>query len=414
MRATAYLKILVSPWRYNDQLPLKQLTQRLNLLYGDDDKRGWYLTANGRTALEVILKAVSSDPEDEIIVQSFTCVAAVNPILWAGLKPVFVDIDQANLSLSLDDLKTRINPRTKAIIVQHSFGIPGPIEAVVKLARKQGILVIEDCAHALGVPVVGPKLGTYGDAAIISFGIEKTMSTKFGGALILNNSKLQSSVDAVYETVPKLSRRESLRWLLYPVIRVGLRKLPKGIGQGCGRFLERVGLLRQAVAPQEYEGGRPPGVPARLPGVHARIILDTMADLDQNLAHRMRIAQAYRESLSDNPIFRIPPSIDAALIKYPVLCATSELRDHIYSILSRHGIPISNWYDPAIYPQGVNLDKFGYRKKNYPDAEVAASRVICLPTGSNISPDYATVIANDLSTAAADFQGRTKRVSRSS
>jgi dTDP-4-amino-4,6-dideoxygalactose transaminase len=414
MRTTAYLKILLSPWRYNDPLPLKQLSQRLQLLYGDDDNRSWYLTANGRTALETILKAVPLEPEDEVIVQSFTCVAAVNPILWAGLKPVFVDIDQANLSLSLEHLKRAITPRTKAIIVQHSFGIPGPVQAVVKLAHQKKIMVIEDCAHALGVPAVGPKLGTYGDAAIISFGIEKTLSTKFGGALVVNNPKLTHIVDAIYETLPELGHGDSRRWLLYPVLRVGLRRLPAGLGRSAGRSLERIGLLRQAVAPSEYEGGRPPGVPARLPGVHARIVLDAMTDLDQNLAGRSRVGQAYREVLSDSSSFQLPPKEAEALIKYPVLCTTPELRDHVYAILTAKGVPVSNWYDPAIYPQGVDLERLGYHAADCPEAEDAAKRVICLPTGRNISTDYATVIANDLRASATDFQGRTKRVPRSS
>ena len=407
MRATAYLKILLSPWRYNDQLPLKQLTQRLQLLYGDQPDRSWYLTANGRTALEMALKGIVTEPKDEVIVQSFTCVAAVNPIVWAGLRPVFVDIDQANLSLSLESLENAITPRTKAIIVQHSFGIPGPIKEVVKLAHKHGIVVIEDCAHSLSVPVVGPKLGTHGDAAIISFGIEKTLSTKFGGALLINNAKLTPVIEAIYETTPSLSRRESLRWLLYPVLRVGLRRLPAGLSKTSGRFLEQVGLLRQAVAPSEYEGGRPPGIPARLPGVHAQIILDSMSELDQNLAGRMRVGQAYRAVLGENESFQLPPAEAESLIKYPVLCTSAELRDHLYTALTDKGVPISNWYDPTIYPKGVNLEKLGYRSADFPDAEDAATRIICLPTGSNISPDYATVIANDLSTAATDFQGRT-------
>jgi dTDP-4-amino-4,6-dideoxygalactose transaminase len=414
MRATAYLKILLSPWRYNDPLPLKQLGQRLHLLYGDSPDQSWYLTANGRSALELFLRSLNSDSEGEVIVQSFTCVAAVNPILWAGLKPVFVDIDMANLSLSLKSLEAAISPRTKAIVVQHSFGIPGPIEAVTKLAHNKDILVIEDCAHALGLPMSGPKLGTYGDAAIISFGIEKTLSTKFGGALVVNNPELAPAIETAYEALPKLGRLESFRWLIYPVLRVGLRKLPVSLSRKTGRLLELLGILRQAVAPAEYEGGRPPGTPAKLPGVHARIILEAMTDLDQNLAHRTRIGQVYREALADNPALQLPPTEAEGLIKYPVICASEELRDRLYKGLLDKGVPVSNWYDPPIYPQGVDLERLGYRSPNYPEAEATAKRIICLPTGNNIRVDYATVMANDLSTAATDLQGRTKRVSRSS
>jgi perosamine synthetase len=405
MRATAYLKIMVSPWRYNDALPVKQLRQQLGLLYGDRAETSWYLTANGRSALELLLLSIGAKTGDEVIVQAFTCVAAVNPILWAGLKPVFVDIDAANLSLSIGHLKNLITPRTKAIIVQHSFGIPGPTQDVIKLAQGKGIVVIEDCAHALGAPPVGPKLGTDGDATILSFGIEKTLSTKFGGALMVNNPELATSVEARSQELPRLNRRESLRWLLYPIIRVGLRRLSKGFGRSTGHMLERIGLLRQAVSPAEYEGGRPPGTPARLPGVHAKIILDAVAGLDQNLVNRTRLAQTYRQAFKDEARLQLPPAGAEALIKYPLLCATSALRDHLYAQLVGKNIPVSNWYDPPLYPVGVDLAKLGYDPAAYPIAQDVAARIICLPTGSNISPDYATVIANELITATTHFSG---------
>jgi perosamine synthetase len=403
MRATAYLQTILSPWHYNDPLPLKQLDQQLRLLYGDDDKRSCYLTANGRTALELILATLKPDLGDEVIVQSFTCVAAINPLLWTGFKPIFVDIDADNLSLSLKSLKAAITPRTKAIIVQHSFGIPGPTKAVIKVAHHKKIIVIEDCAHALGAPPIGPKTGTHGDAAILSFGIEKTLSTKFGGALLINNPKLAPAVESGYAALPNLSRRESFAWLLYPVIRVGLRRLPSGLSRSTGRFLERIGLLRQAVSPAEYVGGRPPGLPARLPGVHAKVVLHALSSLDQNLAGRTRVSQTYNQVLKEAAKLQLPPSGAEALIKYPIVCASAPLRDHLYKRLTDSGVPASHWYDPPIYPAGVDLVRLGYDATACPVAEDVARRTICLPTGSNISTDYATVIANELIAATTDF-----------
>lgn len=413
MRASAYLKTILAVWRYNDTLPLTHLSRRLDLLYGDDAERAWYLTTNGRTALGLILRSIETAPGDEVIVQSFTCVAAVNPILWAGLKPVFVDIDPTNLSLSLKSLQNRISPRTKAIIVQHSFGIPSHIEHIVALAHARGLIVIEDCAHALGAPQAGRKLGTFGDAAILSFGIEKTLSTKVGGALMINNPKLNLSVEPEYQAMPKMTRRASFSWLIYPIIRVGLRRLPPSLSSGLGRLLERSGSLRQAVSPSEYESGRPPGTPAQLSGVHAAVILDALANVDHNLTHRARIGEVYALALAPNAQILLPAAGALALIRYPLICATPELRDYLYAKLEERGVPVSRWYDPPIYPRGVNLTKLGYQATACPVAEDTAKRVICLPTGNNISPHYATVIANDLNAYTADITGSTKRVSRS-
>jgi len=414
MRATAYLKTLVAIRRYNDPAPLKHLQRRLDLLYGDEAKRAWYLTANGRTALELILASLPAQPGNEVIIQTFTCVAAVNPILWAGLKPIFADIDAANLSLSLESVKSHITARTKAIIVQHSFGIPGHIEQIVELAHAHGIIVIEDCAHALGTPQVGQKLGTYGDAAILSFGIEKTLSTKFGGALLLNTPELALRVEPAFQALPAVTRRESFRWLLYPLIQMGLRRLPRTMGPRIGRLLVRVGILRQAVSTIELEGGRPIGTPARLTGVHASVIEDALGTLDQNLTHRARISQIYAQAFVDKAQLLLPAAGAESLILYPLVCGTPELRDYLYQMLQTRGVPVSHWYDPPIYPRGANLATFGYDPSKYPIAEDIASRIICLPTGKNISPQYATVIANDLNAYSTDFTGPTARVSRSS
>lgn len=413
MRVTAYLKTLAAVRRYNDPLPLKRLQRRLDLLYGDDAKRAWYLTANGRTALELILASLPAKPGDEVIVQAFTCVAAVNPILWAGLKPVFADIDPTNLSLSVEAVKARITARTKAIIVQHSFGIPGHIEPIVELAHAHGITVIEDCAHALGTPQAGRKLGTYGDAAILSFGIEKTLSTKFGGALLLNTPELALRVEPAFRALPAVTRRESFRWLIYPLIQVGLRRLPVSASLRLGRLLARVGILRQAVAPIELQGGRPIGTPARLTGVHATVIDDALTTLDQNLTHRTHIGNIYAQAFAARIQLLLPAAGAEALIRYPLVCATPELRDYLYQMLQTRGVPVSRWYDPPIYPRGANLVTLGYDSRQYPVAEDIASRIICLPTGNNISPHYATVIANDLNAYSTDFAGPTTRVSRS-
>jgi len=414
MRATAYLKTLAAVRRYNDPLPLKRLRRRLDLLYGDEAKRAWYLTANGRTALELILSSLPDHPGDEVIVQTFTCVAAVNPILWAGLRPVYADIDPANLSLSVEAVKTLITIKTRAIIVQHSFGIPGHIAAIVELAHAHGIIVIEDCAHALGTPQAGRKLGTYGDAAILSFGIEKTLSTKFGGALLLNTPELALRVEPAFRSMPAVTRRESFRWLLYPLIQVGLRRLPEGASLGLGRLLSRAGILRQAVAPIELEGGRPIGTPARLTGVHALIIEDALTTLDQNLTHRARIGHIYAQAFADKAHLWLPAAGAEALIRYPLVCGTPELRDYLYQMLQSRGVPVSHWYDPPIYPRGANLAVLGYDPALYPVAEDVARRIICLPTGNNISPHYATVIANDLNAYSTDFAGPATRISRSS
>ena len=104
---------------------------------------------SGRSALLAILESFGIGAGDEVIVQAFTCVAVPNSVIWAGAKPVYVDIDESYNTDPIDAEK-KITKKTKALIVQNSFGIPAQIEKLLLLAKKYKFLVIEDCAHALG------------------------------------------------------------------------------------------------------------------------------------------------------------------------------------------------------------------------------------------------------------------------
>src|SRR3989338_8909480 len=101
-------KLLFQPWRWKKGADLNK--------FGD-----WILFDSGRTGLEAILKCAGIGAGDEVLLQAFTCVAVPNSVLWAGAKPVYVDCNE-NFTMSVEDLKKKINPRCKAIIVQHTFG----------------------------------------------------------------------------------------------------------------------------------------------------------------------------------------------------------------------------------------------------------------------------------------------------
>ncbi|MCC6643417.1 aminotransferase class I/II-fold pyridoxal phosphate-dependent enzyme, partial [Candidatus Peregrinibacteria bacterium] len=108
-----------------------------------------YAVGSGREGLYVILKSLGLQEGDEIILQSFTCMVVVNSIVWAGFKPVFVDIDET-YNLDANKLAEKIGPRTKAVMVQHTFGVSADLEKVARICREKKLILIEDCAHAMG------------------------------------------------------------------------------------------------------------------------------------------------------------------------------------------------------------------------------------------------------------------------
>ncbi|HZT97053.1 MAG TPA: DegT/DnrJ/EryC1/StrS family aminotransferase [Chloroflexota bacterium] len=410
MEPLQYLRLIADPRRHDDPAAVGLLERRLTEIYGEQTTGHWRIALNGRTGLYGILAALEAQPGDEVVLQAFTCVVAVNPILWASLKPVFADVDPADFSMSIRSLESRITARTRAIIVQHTYGIPGPIEPVVAIARERGLTVIEDCAHALGMSGRTGMLGTMGDAAVTSFGIEKVLSSKAGGAVLLNAGRLRPAFDRVLGRLPVVSRTETLRWLLYPPLRIGIRLLPVDAAHRADSALVRLGLLRQAAAPVELVGGMPPGTPARLSGALAEVVLDHLQSLDENLAHRHSVVGAYGEAFAGAAVFQTV-AFDGPLICYPVLCPDRAIRDGLRRRLTAGGIPATAWYDPPVFPRGVDLERIGYDSEAVPVAEDLAGRILCLPTGRIMTPSRARDVAHELIAAAADLEGAAQPVS---
>jgi len=165
-----------------------------------------FLVNSGRSALYLILKAAGIGEGDEVLIQAYTCNAVPNPIIWTGAKPIYADIKADSLNVAVDDLKKKITERTRAIILQHTFGRPGPIEEVLEITRNKKLLFIEDCAHCLGAEYKGKKLGTYGDAAIFSFGREKVISSLAGGAIIVGNKQLERPISSLVSNLKPLGK----------------------------------------------------------------------------------------------------------------------------------------------------------------------------------------------------------------
>ena len=142
-------------------------------------------------ALHLILHALGIGPGDEVLVPSLTFVATANSVLYVGARPVFVDIDSAEIPLmSLDDAEAKCTSRTKAIILVHFAGYLALRDTWQSFARRKGLLLIEDAAHAPGLPAVG----TFGEAAAFSFYGNKNMTTAEGGAIIARSRALRETI----------------------------------------------------------------------------------------------------------------------------------------------------------------------------------------------------------------------------
>jgi perosamine synthetase len=146
-------------------------------------------TSSGTTALHTTVLAHGIGPGDEVITTPFTFIASANAAIFAGARPVFVDIDERTYNMDPGRIEAAISPRTKAILPVHLFGNPCDMEAIMDIAAKHGLVVIEDACQAHGATVGGRKVGSFGTGCF-SFYPTKNITTAEGGIITTNNDEV--------------------------------------------------------------------------------------------------------------------------------------------------------------------------------------------------------------------------------
>ena len=146
--------------------------------------------SNGTVALHLALISLGVGPGDEVIVPNLTFAASANAVIQAGASPVFCEINPNTWCIEPNELKRLVGPKTKAIMPVHLYGQPCDMDSLNEICAQFDLLMIEDCAEALGSEWKGRKVGTFGDAATFSFFGNKTISTGEGGMILFNDSEV--------------------------------------------------------------------------------------------------------------------------------------------------------------------------------------------------------------------------------
>ena len=148
------------------------------------------LTLNsGTDALHLALRALDIGPGDEVITVAFTFVATTEAIGIVGAKPVFADIDPDTFNIDVNEIESKITPRTKAILPVHLYGQPCNMDIIMDIAKRHDLFVIEDACQAIGAEYKGKKVGTFGDIGCFSFYPTKNLGTMGDGGLVATNSE---------------------------------------------------------------------------------------------------------------------------------------------------------------------------------------------------------------------------------
>ncbi len=376
------VKTFFQPWTWTEGKEINKVEKWFCEYFQSNDAVSFN---SGRSALFALLKTFGVGEGDEVIIQAFTCVAVADPVIWVGAHPKYVDIDNT-LNINPKLLEQCITDKTKAIIVQHTFGIPADIQTIKKITQKHQIILIEDCAHGIGASINNKKIGTFGDAAFFSFGRDKIISSVFGGIAMINskfkiqNSKLREMQNKL--SYPKISW--IIQQLLHPItFTLILPFYNLYIGKIILIILQKFKLLSFPVEMSEKYGGKPNQYPQKYPNALAQLLLLQLAKLEKYNLKRKKIAEYYHDKLQYLNKITLPPgNNDAVYLRYNLFSTDAK---KLISFFRKDHIILGNWYSNIIDPRGVDYAKVGYKPGSCLRAEEAARLSVNLPTYIRLS-----------------------------
>ncbi len=349
---------------------------------------------SGRSGLYAIFEAMGIGEGDEVILQAFTTVALSNVIKVFGAVPIYTDIDEKTLNMDAGRLEAKITPKTKAIIIQHTFGNPADVESILAIAQRLGIKTIEDCAHSLGAEHDGIKTGKFADAAFFSFGRDKVISAVSGGMVIAKDAALLEKIIAVRDSMRYPSGKEIRKKLAHPLVTFPALWTYKllSLGKGMMFAAQKLRVIDKAYTEKEKKSELKKGFAKRMPNALAAIACHQMPLADRFNAHRIEIAGIYEENL--NPIksqkTATTPGDKNIFLWYTIMVPEKK---KMIAWAAKKDIVLGDWFPQAVGPIEVDVEKAGYVKGSCPVAEKVSAHCVNLPTHHNIGEEEAWKVA---------------------
>jgi perosamine synthetase len=322
--------------------------------------------SSGTAGLHLCIKALGIGEGDEVIVPSFTFIAAANAIRYERAHPVFVDIDAESLNMSPASIEQAITPKTRAILVVHTFGRPAEMAAIMEIANRHHLLVIEDACEAIGATCEGREAGSFGDAAVFAFYPNKQITTGEGGMVVTRRQELAARIRALRNQ----GRYDSTDWLQHAEV----------------------------------------GYNYRLSEINCALGLAQLKRIEPILQQREKVARQYQQSLAKISGLILPatdvPNTRISWFVYVVrldASFTEADRDSIIATLTKKGIGCGRYFAP------IHMQPSYAAWRNsaaLPVTEAQASRTIALPFFNRITEDEIAQVSDTLGTAMLDLRNQ--------
>ena len=335
----------------------------------------------GRVAWYAILRALGVGVDDEVILPGYTCVMDVNPIMYVGAKPVYVDIDPVTYNLDPDLLEALITPRTRVIVAQHTYGYPAALDPILTIAGKHGVSVVEDCCLALGARYRGRPVGTFGVASYFSFQWNKPYTSGIGGMAVTDDAALAREIRAVRdaEMVRPGAGEVAMLASQLAVYRTAIYPRTTALATRAFRWLTRKGLVVGSSDASEYRPEMADDFFKGMSRLQAWSGRRQLGRLEQNLAHRRWIGARYDELLTAAgwPRPALPAELEPVPVRYPIRVAD---KTRALATAGQHFVELGSWFECPLHPIETPLEAYGYVPGMCPVAERACREVVNLPT----------------------------------
>ena len=325
--------------------------------------------SNGTAALHVACLAAGIGEGDEVITTPITFAASANCVLYCGGTPVFADIDPDTYNISPEELEKKITSRTKAIIPVHYTGQPCDMDAILKIAHKHNLLVVEDGAHALGAAYKGKKIGSIADMTCFSFHPVKPVTTGEGGMIVTDNEELYRrlvlyrSHGITRDKDMMQQYEEQLQQSSDPALQEAAVMLRGDVIDPGGWYYQQLEL----------------GYNYRITDISCALGASQMDKLDRFLERRRQIAKKYDEAFADIPQIKTPWQQEGCQSGWHLyMIQTMERsRREVFDGLRQAGIGVNVHYIPVY--RHPYYQRNGYAGVHCLNAEAFYERAISLP-----------------------------------
>lgn len=320
-------------------------------------------------ALHICLLAAGIGTGDEVITTPMTFAATLNAIIHSGATPVLADIDPVTMNIDPSQIATKITPRTRAILPVHMAGRPCQMDQIIKIATEHGLLVIEDCAHAIESEYHGQKVGALGDFGCFSFYITKNVVTGEGGMLI---SRSPEAID-----------------------RAKILAL-HGMSKDAWRRFSDEGYKHYQVVSAGFK--------YNMMDIQAAIGIHQLARVEANWLRRQEIWQKYQIAFAELPLVRPAPPASGTKHGYHLYSllidpGTSGMdRDFFLERMTQHNIGVGVHY-LSIPEHPFYQQQFGWKPEEYPEAMKVGRQTVSLP----LSPKLTDQDVNDVINAVTSI-----------